>query len=195
MSRQKSKTRFFSATPGRLLVVLVVVIALVLILEVSDTTHIFHKQKAVSGTIKTIPYSPKQPAQTETSDTNTASVKSSTVGGGSQNAKNGASSSSDDLVAPSGTFVSNHKPGQNGTPTKEQSLCNTTAKATCYIKFVQGTVIRTLPAQTADNSGSSTWLWDLSEAGLTTGSWKVSAIATLNGQTKTTDDPIALEVQ
>lgn len=103
------------------------------------------------------------------------------------------SSSNPNLVAPFGSFVSNHKPG-NGTPTAEESICNTTAGATCYIQFTKGGVTKKLAAQTVDNSGSTIWSWDVKQAGLTTGSWQITAIASLNGKTQQTTDSVMLEV-
>jgi hypothetical protein len=56
-------------------------------------------------------------------------------------------------------------------------------------------VIKTLPTQTADANGTVIWDWDVKQAGFDTGTWQITAVATLNGQTKTTNDPIKLEVQ
>lgn len=99
------------------------------------------------------------------------------------------------LIAPWGSFVSNHHPGQGGAPTTESSVCNTTPGASCYIKFTNGESVQTLAAKLTDSNGSVIWNWDVSNAGLASGSWKITAVATLNGQTKTTDDPQNLEIQ
>jgi len=99
------------------------------------------------------------------------------------------------LIEPSGTFVSNHRPGQNGSPTGEQSVCNTTPGATCYIQFIKEGVTKKLDAQTADPSGATYWTWDVKQAGFSAGSWQITAIASLNGQTKTANDALTLEVQ
>lgn len=102
---------------------------------------------------------------------------------------------SGDLAAPSGSFVSNHRPGQNGSDLLEASQCTTTPGAKCFIKFTQGDVVKTLPARGVETSGSVFWEWKINDAGLTEGKWSVTAIATLGSQTKSTTDQLTLEVQ
>jgi hypothetical protein len=165
----------------------------VLALELTNVTHLFHSQKAVSGTIPTISQSSRRDNSSK-SPQKTSDVKSPQAAGGTSNDnKVGASASS--LAAPYGSFVSNHHPGLNGTPDSEQSLCNTTPGANCIIKFTKGSVVKTLPTQKVGDSGSVSWDWDIEQAGLTSGSWKITAVATLGSQTKQTSDPLALEVQ
>jgi hypothetical protein len=125
------------------------------------------------------------PQATSTTPNDTTSPKSTTSGGGS-------SSSQGTLSAPSGSFVSNHRPSSS---TQEESFCNTSAGATCYIQFTKGGAIKKLEAQSTGGSGSVYWTWNVGDAGLSAGSWQVMAVATLNGQTKTTNDQIPLEVQ
>ncbi len=198
MTRKYTFTRFINrlfASPERMIMTLVILAGiLVLALEATNTTHFFHKQKAVSGTIKTIS-SPPSAAAASTTQTNNTVKNPSGYSAGPKTSSPGAGTSSSTLTAPYGTFISNHYPGQNGTLTKEQSTCNTTPGASCYIRFTQGSVTRTLPTQTTNNNGSTSWLWDIGKAGLTSGSWQVSAVATLNGKTSTTTDPVALEIQ
>jgi hypothetical protein len=57
--------------------------------------------------------------------------------------------------------------------------------------------VKTLTAQKVGSSGSVYWQWDAASAssGLTPGSWTVSAVATLNGQTRTAADSIPLEIK
>jgi len=100
------------------------------------------------------------------------------------------------LIEPSGTFVSNHHPNLSGQPAPNtiQSVCATTPGATCHISFTKDGVTKTLPEQKADNGGATYWNWKLQDYGLTAGSWRVQAIASLGSQTKTTDDAMALEV-
>lgn len=140
---------------------------------------------------------------------------SSTSGGNTNNsnssdASNLGSQTSDDkndtgsqtgstakLIAPTGTFVSNHHPNLGGSPApnEEQSTCNTTPGATCQISFSNNGVTKTLPPQTADSGGATYWTWTLQDIGLTQGSWHIQAIATLNGSTLTATDAMTLEVQ
>lgn len=100
--------------------------------------------------------------------------------------------SSTDLVAPYGSFVSSHKPTIYST---EESICNTTYGASCYIEFTNGSVTKRLDAQTVGSDGVVSWTWQVSQAGLSSGTWQVSAVASLSGQTKTTKDQIPLEIQ
>jgi hypothetical protein len=166
----------------------------VLLLELTDTTHLLHKPKAVSGTIPSVPSSsgarasvgqPQSGPSNSSAGNNEASQKTSSSPG-NINAT---------LLPPSGTFISNHHPGENGTSTKEESVCDTTPGATCIIKLTQGSAVKQLAAQTADSNGSAYWSWDINLAGLTSGSWQVSAVATLNSQSQTSTDSLNLEVQ
>jgi hypothetical protein len=109
---------------------------------------------------------------------------------------NPPSSTATELLAPSGNFVSNHKPGQNGTSTAMQSVCNTSPGATCNIIFTNSAgVIKELGPKTTDATGSALWTWDINGSELGPGDWKVTAVAKLSSQTMTTDDTIKLEVQ
>lgn len=124
--------------------------------------------------------------------------------GGSSNAENGTNSnntsqSTDNnpksptqtdattktLIAPSGTFVNLYNASAD---TQMNSICNTTAGATCQIAFTKGNLTIALPVKTADGSGVASWAWTPQQIGLTTGKWHVTAKATLGSQTKTTDN-------
>jgi hypothetical protein len=100
------------------------------------------------------------------------------------------------LLVPNGTFVSNHRPSLSGSDAQqaEQSTCNTTPGASCYIQFTKDSVVKTLQAQVIDNSGATYWSWNIKDSGFSEGTWKVTAIATLNGQTTTANDGIDLVV-
>ena len=170
-------------------IVLVAIVALGLFLR-------FHKNKDIipstnptppaadsnSGAVNQQPSSSSGPASSN-SDKNPASV---------------ATPSGTDLAAPYGTFVSDHHPslsGANNTPSSELSTCTTTPGASCYITFAKDGVTKKLASQTTDGSGSTSWHWDVSQAGLSEGTWEVTAVASLGGQTKTTIDTFKLEVQ
>lgn len=98
---------------------------------------------------------------------------------------------------PYGSFVSNHRPSVSGTtaPSSMQSVCSGTPGAKCYISFTQGNETRKLPEQTIANDGSTIWDWDINSAGITTGTWEIKAVSTLNGKTETAGDTLKLEVQ
>jgi len=147
---------------------------------------------------KTVTPIPTLPAPANQSSASNKLVPSN---GGTSSVKNGSSQSNNtgsvELAAPYGTFVSNHRPNLGGSPapSQEQSVCNTTSGATCYIEFTQGSTVKKLGAQTVDSTGTAIWTWDVNQAGFGQGAWQITAIATLGGQTKTTADPTPLEVQ
>lgn len=107
------------------------------------------------------------------------------------------------LVAPSdGTFVSNH--GSDYHPvlsdSNEESTCTTTPSANCQVVFTNGDTTVSLPAEQTTTSRQSqnatvSWSWTPAGIGLTTGTWTITAKATLNGQTKTVQDSLKLVVQ
>lgn len=168
---------------------LAIVFVSLLVLELTNTTHLFHKQKAVTGVIPTTSTSTKTPTDntTSTQPSQTTSAKTPAVNSGSNLP----------LVAPYGSLVSNHQPNLSGTPapSSEQSSCNTTPGATCYIVFTKDGATNRLPDQVANSYGVAYWSWDVKQAGMTQGSWQIQAITTLNGQTKSTPDTINLNVQ
>lgn len=153
-----------------------------------------HKAQHTSGVI------PNSKKDASASKSKTKNATGSQNSGSSPSDKTQASGSptgttSSTLIAPFGTFISNHKPGQNGSPTSEQSVCNTTPGATCDIQFVNGSVSKSLGAQVANSNGTAYWSWDINGGTLAPGSWRVTAVVKLNGQTKTTSDPTLLEVR
>ena len=177
----------------------VIVIALG-ILQLTHIIHLFGKTP-LSGVIPTTSVhnnksknTPPASTQTKTPATPGATSTTNSKGEGSSTSTP-TSTTPTALVTPWGSFVSNHSPGQDSSPTTEVSVCNTSPGATCYIKFVNGSYNRTLPVQTADSQGTVTWNWDTSSPALPSGSWQITAVATLNGQTKTTQDSRALVIQ
>lgn len=181
----------------------ILVVAVIAVLELTNTTYIFHKKTAPS----TIPV--KESKSTSSDSKKSSSSSSSNKSSGSvsnqaetpaQNTKvpsstGGSTSSNLDLVEPYGNFVSNHTPGQHGSSTQEQSTCNSTPGASCYIQFTNTSTgqVSKLPAHPIESNGSTLWLWDANT--LTSGQWTVKAVASLNGQTKTATDSIKLVVQ
>lgn len=105
------------------------------------------------------------------------------------------------LAAPEGSFVNNH--GSSSNPvvasSQEESTCTTTPGATCQITFTQGSLTKSLPAQQTSTSttkdaaaGSTVWFWTPQQVGLTTGQWQITATASLQGKTQSTQDEIKL---
>jgi hypothetical protein len=166
-------------------------IVIVAILELTNTTHLFHKQ-SVPPVIPAHTSSGK-PISTSSSQPNTPAASTP-----QDNTPLPADVTNHTLIAPTGTFVSNHFPGQNGSSTTEASVCNTSPGATCYIKFtnvVTGDTTQ-LAAQVTDARGTTSWYWDVSQdAHLSAGQWKVMAVATLGSQTKTATDTLNLTVK
>lgn len=172
---------------------LLILVAGVIILH----TRSVHKAQHTSGTIpnskKTVTSGAKVGNSKKSQKTSASSASSSTKTQGPAVTSSAGSAS---LIAPFGTFVSNHKPGQSGSPTSEQSVCNTTPGATCDIQFTNSAgVTKSLGAEVAGSSGTAFWSWDIKGGTLAPGSWKITAVVKLNGQTSTTSDPTPLEVQ
>lgn len=129
-------------------------------------------------------------SQTENSSNNTNTSDGSQPGDSKSNTGGAINTA---LVKPTGDFVSAH---HVSTSTSLTSVCNTTAGANCTIVFTasDGTT-KKLAAQTTDRGGSTYWnSWTPASIGLFPGSWAIQATATLNGQTLSTNDAMALEV-
>lgn len=170
--------------------ILIVIAALLLIAVVALTWPNNGRNKSTQGSGATTPSSSSQstslpPTTPET--TPASSTKQPTP-------SSGVTAS---LIAPTGSFVSNHHPNLGGSPApnQEQSVCNTTPGATCNIEFTKSGVVKSLGSKITDSSGATYWTWTLQGIGLTQGSWKIVAVATLNGQTRTAEDALAIDVQ
>jgi hypothetical protein len=171
----------------------VLVALLVLAVIVGGVAIIRHQSTHKKQVATHIPS--KGPSKTENSSKKSA--KTTTNNGNKASVSDKSTASSGSLIAPFGTFVSNHRPSLSGSPLlkQEKSVCNTTPGASCYILFMKDGIAKQLDPQTVDSTGSTYWIWDIGQAGLTQGTWKVTAVATLNGQTLSTDDGIPFEVQ
>jgi len=166
-----------------------VIVAVFTVLELTNTTHFFHHQQIGSGII------PSRNPKTQTPPENQSGPASQSTKNNKNPADNQAPTSGS-LIAPYGTFISNHWPNLDGSPapSQEQSRCQTSPGASCYITFKNNGVVKTLAPQNADNEGTVIWNWDISKAGFTEGTWKINVIASLNGTTKTANDSMNLEV-
>lgn len=172
---------------------LVLAAVAVAVLELTNTTYFFHEKSLIVSTGDQGVNNQETKGETpsdETAATSDSSEKDPSPGGNGE---------APELIAPEGNFVSNHYPNLSGSPApnKMQSSCTTTPGATCQIIFTNtsdGTV-RSLPVQTTDRGGIAIWDWNLKDIGITEGIWKVKAVAALEGQTKTADDALNLEVK
>ena len=151
--------------------------------------YLWHKHQTppvVAQTPPTISTGPTGSKTTATSNPN--------VPGASSNASQ--STPSGGPQAPSGSFVSAYTASMN---TNLTSSCSSTPAATCQIIFNKDGVTKSLPSQVVmdsdklDTAGTS-WSWTPNSIGLTAGSWSVSATATLNGQSKTTQSSVQLVI-
>jgi hypothetical protein len=193
-SRQPlSKKRFL--TP--LIIAGVVLVVLFIILELFNVTDVFHG-KATKTAPTTAGQSTKgeiadEKSQPEDSKGATPAEKGNDTGNVADSDKKNSNTSTE-LLAPSGTFVSAHK----SVPVNAalSSVCNTSSGANCQITFTSGTTIKSLSSQLTDKGGATYWnSWTPDSIGLTSGKWQVKAVATLNGQTKTSTDALELEIQ
>ncbi len=98
-----------------------------------------------------------------------------------------------DVISPYGSFVSNHRPNLSSL-SKMQSVCSTTPGAKCSITFKKNGQTKSLAEQTVGSDGSTTWDWDIVDAGLSVGTWEITATASSGGKTLSTKDTINLEV-
>jgi hypothetical protein len=154
---------------------------------------LLRKDKTVSTIPSTNPAMAQNQSKIQGSNSSTTGSNSTSYLSTKQN----GASANVSLLTPSGTLVSNHRPSLSGTssPSSEQSVCNTTPGAVCYIEFTKDNEVKKLPAQTTDPTGATFWSWDVKQAGLSVGSWKITAIVTLNGQSKSFTDSLSLEIQ
>ena len=149
------------------------------------TTVIPSKNPASSSSSK-----PKSDTTSTNPSSNTSGQSASGTSGKEQSQ---TQTSSGNLKSPYGDFVSNHAPGQNGSTTAESSTCITTPGASCYIKLTQGNETKLLDTRITDTTGTAYWSWDAGT--LSSGAWTITAVATLNGQTKSVQDSMPLTVQ
>jgi hypothetical protein len=168
--------------------ILLIAAGLVLALELTNTTHLFHSPKTAHiGTVPNI-------------NTGSGKLPTDSPSGKSPNTNNTPSTNNSkatvDAVAPSGSFVSNHRPNLSGSPSPnlEESVCITTPGAQCQIVFTKDGITKKLPIQTVGSNSTTIWGWTLSQIGLTAGKWQVIANASSDSQSKSTIDSLPLEV-
>jgi hypothetical protein len=189
MAKINKKSRYVLLRPPYIIVVVILIAAGVYF--ISRFTFLSGYSNGSAHT--SIPYTKGEVNNNQTSPTNTN--KSTQTYNSAQNSNTVNTSST--LLIPTGDFVSNHNPNLSGSPSPNTmtSVCDTTPGATCSISFYENAVVKSLPSHIVDSSGSTYWInWKLQDIGLTAGSWKIQAIATMNGQSKTADDATRLTV-
>lgn len=178
------------------LAVIVVLIGIVAVLEATNTTYFFHDKKPSYNSPTAGPATKGIPDSEQGQDNKT------------NDSSNDSSNSDDDakhptapvdtnanLTEPTGNFISTHTIAL-GTNPQMESICNTTAGASCKITFTNGSTTKSLSAQNTDRGGATYWAWKPKDSNinLTPGTWTVTAVAQLGSQTKTTVDATKLEV-
>jgi hypothetical protein len=121
----------------------------------------------------------------------TSSVGGSLQGNGTPGSGSGSSASGPAPAAPTGDFVSAHTVSSSA---PVSSVCNSTPGASCTITFANGSTTKSLTAQTVGSNGSTSWNWTAGSL-LGSGTWTVTAVATLNGKTSSATDATNLTVQ
>jgi hypothetical protein len=202
------KKRSQLSGPSRLLAILgglvVAVIAATVVLELTNTTHLFHAgspvKKSVIPTTSTSSSAGSSKAATNKVASSTPVTSSGSSGSSGTSSKDtgpssssGTSSSGSGPIMPYGDFIANHRPSLSASQ-GEASVCFTTPGATCAITFTNGNLVNTLPTQTTGSDGSTSWGWTVNQqSGFTVGHWGVTVTATLNGKTATATD--SMDVQ
>lgn len=197
-----SKPKWFKKPILIALIVLGVATLTVGGLEYTDTTYLFHDRPATHETQKN---TPNRTAGQDTKGENTSENSSQSSGdqtgnegtyspGSEDKTPDQTTPSNATLDTPTGNFVNTHKMAVNSAENTQQSVCVTTSGATCEIYFTKGSVTKSLGVQTTDRGGAAYWTWSPESAGLSVGTWKITAKAVLGNQTKTANDTINLEV-
>ena len=158
--------------------------------------HIFRTSTRVSGKIPVTPSSssssnPKTSTKKLSNGKNPANNNTAS----NSNVKNSpGSQTSTQLIAPFGSFVSDHHPDLSGSPnpSSEESVCNTSPGAQCIITFSNNGIIKTLPIRTANNTGSVYWTWDVKTLGFTIGNWQIKVTSSLDGTSKSSYDTLVV---
>jgi hypothetical protein len=176
------------------------IIGAVIILAIAGSIyayHVDHKKKPPIATVDQYTKGQASKTSSPSSSSNQTTSPNQAVSSPS-NTKTGSTtvSTSAPLVAPTGNFVSDHHPNLSGSPAPNSmtSVCNTSPGASCQITFTSGSTTKSLPTQVTDAGGATYWYWTLQDIGLTAGSWQVSATSSMNGNSLTSTDPMALVV-
>jgi hypothetical protein len=177
-----------------LLAVLVVGGVILLVLELTNTTHLFHSKPAAKLQATTGGANTKGAGQASSNQSSGLGTQSTNTSSPSSASKQPNSSpvSSTPLQAPWGTFANVYTAKLNE---QMESTCNTTSGATCQIFFTSGDTTKSLDVETTDAGGAVYWAWTPASVGLTPGVWHLTMRAVLGSQTKSTsNDPLTLTV-
>jgi len=194
MYSKNTKNKYRIIKPAAITVMLILVLFLVfLILQKEQFTHFFQNKQSA-------PITAGQDTKGEGVSLNTSQNQSQISSPTPSNSSSKTASSSDEtsahLLSPTGNFVSDHAPNLGGSPRPNSltSDCTTTPGATCVITFTDGSVSKSLSSQIINQTGTAYWNWTLQQVGLTVGTWKIEATASLNGQSISAIDANTLQV-
>lgn len=175
------------------------VVSLLIILGLVTIYLIRHNSDDIAISTKTIPTIENKDSSVDSSKDTSSDANTATDTTTKDNNSTGTGTTDSTLTltdAPSGSFVSNHRPSLSSSDLKnEASTCTTIPGATCKIVFTKSDgSTKELTAQKAGNNGTVLWNWDVKSAGFTEGEWTIVATATLNNSSKSTTDSIKLTV-
>lgn len=177
MKRASKSPRKLTWTVAILLLVLAGIIT---ILELTNTTYIFHK--------KSTPHTASEYTKGTSDGDDASKPHSNDTAGDSKD----SAGDSKDLVEPTGNFVSSH----HATSTSNlSSTCNSTPGATCKITFSKEGVTKALQTKTLDDGGAAYWSWQPGDIDLSPGVWSVKATVRLGDKSESTTDALSLEIR
>lgn len=192
-------------TKKKVIILISFVVGLLLIfivLEKTGVTDFVHtSKKAVTANEYTkgesSTSSEKTPQDAGASGSSSTTPDTQDGNSGSQDKNTSSNTTGAAPITPFGDFASDYQPNLDSNPHPNilNSVCNTTPGAQCTITFTMGNTTKSLPVTTADAGGSVYWTWKLQDIGLTVGTWKIQATATLNNKTTTASSPLSLEVK
>jgi len=169
-------------------IIIASLILIILVICVFLYSNYIHKNNTKSVTVNT-----KSASVNNNSVAKTGSATSSPEG--TQSNTQSQQTTGTNLTPPSGEFISNYSPGINNSSLAERSVCNVQPGVSCTIYFTNGDITKNLAPQTAGQNGAVLWNWTPSDIQLTSGTWHVKAVASLNGVSATTTDTYLLNIQ
>jgi hypothetical protein len=199
MPVNKKKKRYIRSPYIFLELLIIAVVAFVILYKVTD--HFGNKTKPISASAYTkgiIYVKPNKSSDSSSNSNGSSTSGSQSSANNNTSASSGSNTTTAVLQTPTGDFVSDHHPNLSGSPAPNTmaSTCTTTPGASCIIQFTNtstGTV-KSLNTQITDAGGSAYWNYTLQGEGLTAGTWKVAATASLNGNTLSAQDAMDLTV-
>ncbi len=174
--------------------VLILLAIIILGLLIAGLVYISRQSKTASYSYgnKTNTTNNHKPTSPNNSPTNNQAANTQT----GKSLTSGSSTTGTGPATPTGNFVSNHNPNPSDPRQQNEiSVCYTTVGAYCNIQFDNGSSIISLGKLLVGSNGYVTWNWNINNLGLFPGKWTITAIATLNGQTKSSVDQLPLTVQ